>query len=342
MQCSICNAELPADSQVALCPECSKKLSAAAAGSVGMGFAGQTPRETTGAAKPKPSGPTGDLRWKTTGNEQYRIASPMSAAVTPQGEVLLLDQPDGFRVLQFDERGTCLGVRLEVPLGDEDGCVDDPKGLCVSPQGTLCIPDAGNDRICLWAETGKFLRVLGESGDGPGEFAHPADVDVDADGYVYVADSFNRRIQKLSADGLLSLEIKSLGDFGRFENPVAVTVDTEGNIYACDEDRNLLVKFAPDGKVLFVLPKTAGDADLFDGASDVRVDRAGMIYVADRRNLRIRRFKADGTLDALVDLSSENAEPLDGGDIALLNGCVLIPDGVNDRLVCMAFGPLGE
>lgn len=344
MLCALCKADFPSSGGETICTACQAKLTTATETSARIEFSVPSTIHTDGAAAKTDKGVSrlGIEKWKSIGSKECRISIPMSVAVRPPNELLLLDEPDEYRILRFDNQGLCLGVFMHIPIGEDDGSVDDPMGLCVDASGRIFIPDAGNDCIAIWNADGTFSHSVGRTGTGPGEFAHPTDVDVDTDGYLYVADSFNRRIQKLSEDGLVSLEINQLGDLGEFRNPVAVTIDIEGNIYAGDDDLNVVAIFSADGKLLDTIPGRKEASDFLDRPSDVRLDGKGALYIADRHNLRIRRLTPKRRIEAVVDVTGGNGDPVAGGDIALLGECVIIPDAVNECLLCMAFEPVGD
>lgn len=336
MQCKICQAEFDAGSDEALCPACRAKVEVTAlepdrlaTGSLGF------PATETPKAAASQSGSQGRQVWQSTASGDYRPSWPISVAVHPSGEILVLDEPEDYRILRLDRSGRSLGVLAEIPVNDREGGVEDPQGLCVDAAGTIYVPDAGNDRISIWNRDGGFSHWLGSTGSEPGQFAHPGDVDVDEDGFLYVADSFNRRIQKLSADGVVSLEVENMGQGKGFREPVAITTDAKGNIYVADAERNLVVTLSPDGVPLQWLPGPRHEPDLFDGPGDIRIGPDGSLYISDCRNLRVRRFDSKGALLGVVDLSHDEEENYDGGDIALLDQYVLIPDRLNDRVLCM-------
>jgi DNA-binding beta-propeller fold protein YncE len=265
------------------------------------------------------------------------MAWPFSVAVHPNGEIFVLDEPDEYRILRLDRAGHCLGTWVEIPATDEEGGVEDPQGLCIDAAGVVYVPDAANDRISVWNADGTFSRWIGGTGAKPGQFAHPRDVEVDEDGFLYVADSFNHRIQKLSADGVLSLNIHDLGPLGKFAEPRAITADADGNILVADGERNQVILLSSEGRPRKAWPGTDGQPCTFDGLGDVRVDPDGALYVSDRGNLRIRRLSPDGQVTGVIDRSAPETEMTEAGDIAILDGKVVIPDRFNDCVYCLAF-----
>jgi len=285
--------------------------------------------------------PRGREVWRTSATDDPGCRWPIAVAITPAGEILVLDTPEDYRILRYDTSGNCVGALIEIPAEDEEGGAEDPVDLCVDGQGRIYVPDVGNDRIAVWQSDGTFSHWIGGTGSLPGQFLHPSAVDVDVDGMVYVADTYNRRIQRITPDGLVSLNLSEIGDRGSPKRLVAITVDAEGNIYVADSELGAVFRVSPDGQLLNSLPASTGAEEMFDGLCDVRIDSDGSWCVADARNMRIRRFDPAGNVTGIVDLRQEDAASGDTGDIALLEGKVLLPDRTEDRVLCMEFESVG-
>ena len=88
----------------------------------------------------------------------------------------------------------------------------------------------------------------GITGKGPGQFANPDDLAVDAGGNVYIPDGSNNRIQKFTADGEYLTEFGTLGTgAGQLTNPNAVAVGPGGNIYVADRSNHRVMQFDANG-----------------------------------------------------------------------------------------------
>ena len=98
------------------------------------------------------------------------------------------------------------------------------------------------------AETYNYVSSIGSYGSGDGQFYQPYGIDIDASGYIYVADTYNNRIQKFSSDGTYVIQWGSSGTGnGQFDNPGGVSVDTSGIVYVADTYNNRIQKFSPMG-----------------------------------------------------------------------------------------------
>jgi DNA-binding beta-propeller fold protein YncE len=84
--------------------------------------------------------------------------------------------------------------------GDGPGTFARPKGVAVDARGNIYVVDGLFDNIQVFSPTGKLLLVIGSAGSGIGQFWSPAGISIDGD-LIYIADTFNHRIQILRALG---------------------------------------------------------------------------------------------------------------------------------------------
>ena len=93
----------------------------------------------------------------------------------------------------------------------------------------------------------QFVAKWGSSGSDDGQFSWPMGITVGKDGYVYVVDMLNRRIQKFTTSGTFVTKwgSKGSGD-GQFESPHDVALDADGYVYVADTDNYRIQKFMED------------------------------------------------------------------------------------------------
>jgi len=221
-------------------------------------------------------------------------------AVGPTGD---LYATDGASVKQFDSSGNfirswgkdvggsgvhvCTSSCLPGAQGTAAGQFSLPDGVATDSAGNVYVADGNNHRVQKFSSSGTFIRMWGKDvggagvdtctdagacgagglGTTEGEFASPRGVAVDADDNLYIADSVNDRVQKLSPAGAF---VKTWGNgVGGVGNDTCTSSCGRGN------------------------PGTAEGH--FNAPSGVAVDASGSIYVVDRFNRRVQRFDALGS-----------------------------------------------
>jgi sugar lactone lactonase YvrE len=211
--------------------------------------------------------------------------------------------------------------------GYEDGTgaaakFKNPSGVAVDGSGNVYVADTENHRIRKITSEG-VVSVLAGSGtagsaDGTGAsaaFKSPSGVAVDSSGNVYVADTENHRIRKITSEGVVSVFAGSgtagatdgTGASATFKSPSGVAVDGSGNVYVADTGNHLIRKITSGGVVsVFAGSTTAGYTDAtgtaaaFKSPSGVAVDGSGNVYVADTGNNRIRHITSGGVVTTLA------------------------------------------
>ncbi len=188
-----------------------------------------------------------------------------------------------------------------------------PRGIAVNSKGELFVADSKNHRIqrfsaSNWQYEGEF-GGYGNAGGGdakklstvlPGKLNEPNGIAIGADDTIYVADTWNERIQVFNKNG--SHPFAFAAEDG-FWGPREVTVDSNGFIYVSDTGKHRVIKFDPKGHKIRTWgaldPKTGAPVPgnkpgEFDEPIGLAVDQTGNLYVADRLNFRIQVFAPDG------------------------------------------------
>ena len=212
--------------------------------------------------------------------------------------------PEQVVVDPFDGKQINLSADLLVgSAGDQPGMFKNPRDLAVAPDGSLYVADSGNHRIQHLDKNGNVIKVWGSfTGENVvpapgGTFNEPWGIGVGPDGSVYVADTWNHRIQMFTADGVF---VKAWGYFGQAEKPEAfwgprdILVDSQGRVFVTDTGNKRVVVFDKDGNYLTEFGKAGLNAGEFDEPVGLAMDASGRVYVADTWNQRIQVFKEDG------------------------------------------------
>jgi Ca2+-binding RTX toxin-like protein/streptogramin lyase len=152
--------------------------------------------------------------------------------------------------------------------------------------------------------TPAYQFSIGGFGFGEGEFRHPADVEVDSDGHVFILDSWLYTVQEFTEGGAFIREFGSYGSGnGHLDHPSALAIDGEGNIWIADTGNDRVEEFSPEGAYLAKFGSHGSSAGKFDNPEGIAIDSGGNIYVADTVNRRIQKFTDSGEFLAMVVLT---------------------------------------
>lgn len=202
---------------------------------------------------------------------------------------------------------------------------EDPYAVAADGSHNLYVADATDHTIRKIAEDGTVTTFAGKAGsfgsaDGKGSsalFKEPLGIAADTTGNVYVADTGNNTIRKITPAGLVSTLAGTAGKSGstdgvgaaaRFNSPSGVATDNIGNVYVIESSANVLRKISPEGVVTTLAGKSgvngmadgSGTAASFSVPFDLVLDSAGNIYVCDHGNHAIRKVTAAGVVTTLA------------------------------------------
>ncbi|MCL2625434.1 MAG: NHL repeat-containing protein [Cystobacterineae bacterium] len=215
-----------------------------------------------------------------------------------------------------------------------------PEDIAIDSEGNLYVTDSNNHRIRKVAPDGEVSTLAGGTvadgpitgnADGPGEdarFYYPRGITIDAQDTLYVADSNNHRIRKMTRDGVVETlagdgfgYLDDVGTHALFGFPYGIAIDSEGNLYVTDSGNHRIRKVAPDREVSTLAGGTVadgpitGDADgpgedaRFYAPHGIVIDAQGALYVSDSSNHRIRRVTPQGEVETFL---GDEANFLDG------------------------------
>lgn len=267
-------------------------------------------------------GPAGKARFNT----------PQGIAVDAEGGIYVSDSgnavirkvlPGGAAVVTFCGIPGRSGLSVDGPRNQAS--FNSPAGIALDSTGNLFVADNGAHVIRKISPTGIASTIAGikyskpGSTDGPGpiaKFNGPWGIAVDRNSNIFVADSLNHTIRKITPDGVVSTFAGVTGKMGGGDGPAAtanfylpsgLAFDTANNLYVVDHFNNQIRKISADGMV----STFAGDAQQRPGRSDGKLVAAqfrfptgiatgpdGTLVVADQKNGRLRLIK-DGQVTTI-------------------------------------------
>jgi uncharacterized protein (TIGR03437 family) len=215
-----------------------------------------------------------------------------------------------------------------------------PAGMTFDSAGNMYIADASNSRIRKVDKNGIITTVAGTGefgffGDGGvpavALLNRPYGLAFDQAGNLYIADTYNDTIRKITASSGLISSIAGVtegfgGDGGpatgaSLDTPTALVLDAAGNLYIADTQNNRIRKVTTDGNINTIVGD-GNNADFgdggpaisasLDGPTGLALDGAGNLYIADTDSHRIRKVAPDGTITTIAGNGNEGFQG-DGG-----------------------------
>jgi Immunoglobulin domain/Pro-kumamolisin, activation domain/NHL repeat len=205
-----------------------------------------------------------------------------------------------------------------------------PMGIAIDSTGSLYVADSGNETIRKVSPAGNVTTFAGQpnvdgTADGPAasaSFMNPSDVTLDASGNLYVADTANSTIRKITPAGIVSTlagrantagHTDGDGSAALFYSPEGVAADSSGNVYVADTVNGTIRRVSPGGLVTTVAGQAPGNgsadgvgsAARFSYPADLIVDGAGNLFVADTDNHTIRRISPAGVVATVAGFSGQ-------------------------------------
>jgi sugar lactone lactonase YvrE len=217
------------------------------------------------------------------------------------------------------------GVNKFQDSGSGDVWFNAPAGVAISSTDQIYVADAFNHMIRRVTLGGTVTTFAGSAGcpgadDGVGsaaKFRAPAGIAVGSNGIIYVADTENHTLRKITHSGSVSTlaglpltagSSDGTGNGALFSQPRGLAVDEAGNVYVADTANSTIRKVTPSGVVTTFagLAGMAGFADgtgahaLFNLPRGLALDDNGNLYVADTGNAAIRKITPVGEVTTLV------------------------------------------
>jgi len=268
--------------------------------------------------------PAGNVFVADMGNSLIRMISPTGVVTTVAGSAAHQEYKDGI--------GT-------------DAWFNVPTCLALDANGNIYVADTGNSVIRMIAPSKVVSTVAGTAGmkgttDGIGaaaRFNQPAGIALDSAGMIYVADTMNQTIRKITPSGAVTTIAGLMGTSGTddgnrtsalFNQPMGLTFDRSGNLYVADYGNSAIRMVTPTGAVSTLAGLSSisgmmdgmGAATMFNMPKDVKFDGTSTLYVADYGNAEIRKVSLQGAVSTMAitvsSTSGSNGTTSSGGSSA--------------------------
>ena len=195
----------------------------------------------------------------------------------------------------------------------------EPFGIAIAPDGVIYVTDGGSHRVRRITVGGRVETLAGGMRgfrDGPGtaaQFDTPSAIALDAAGVLYVADTGNHAVRRITPGGVVETLAgdgtagDADGSAARFNGPVGIAVDGSGRVIVADTYNDRIRAIARDGTVSTLAGGPVPGADdgmaaeaRFDTPCGVTVDATGAIHVADTGNGAVRRIDPGGAVTTIA------------------------------------------
>ena len=267
------------------------------------------------------------------------LGIPGSVAQDASGDFFIADTANSV-VREVSAAGvvsTVAGTGVQGYSGDGAAAtaamLNQPQSVTVDTNGNLYIYDSGNNRIRMVNSGGNITTIAGNgtccySGDGAAatsaQISFGYGIAVDSSANVYIADSNNQRIRKISGGNITTVAGNGTSGYSgdgasatsaQLNNPYGVTVDSAGaNIYIADSSNARVRKV--NGGTITTVAGTGSSGYSGDGGAatsaqinnprGVAIDGSGNLYIADSNNNRVRQVLASGTIVTLAGTGGGN------------------------------------
>ncbi len=280
-----------------------------------------------------------------SGTAANQLSSPTGVFLDRDGNMYVADNNNN-RVQKFPPGSNSSSKGFPVAggfgLGMAANQLNHPSSVFVDSHGNLFVADEGNHRVqeFPYNSGGSIgITVAGGNfqGSGANELDSPRSVWVDVNGYLYIADTYNSRIQRFppgstqTTNGVTVAGTNTAGSAANeLDHPTSVCVDQYGNLYVSDQGNNRIQKFPPNSTST-TNGVTISSPGSLSTPGGVFVDANGNIYVADYGHGQVLEFLSASSPPSSGLMAASMTEPV--GVFVDGNGDVYATDGQSNRIL---------
>jgi len=274
------------------------------------------------------------------------IKNPTAVALDRHGNLYIADVYN-LRIRRVDTDGTIstiMGTGTSDPQTEDRPAIetnlDSAYGIAMDAKDNLYVLSRGHSKILRLGNDGIARRVVGNGESGFGgdggsaidaRIQNPCHLVVDSEGTLFVADTGNHRIRRVTSDGVITTvagtgEEGYSGDGGpaikaQLAAPAAIAIDREGNLYIADFINHRIRRLSKDGIITSIAgtgePEYNGDGGsalecAIGEPCGVAADESGYVYIGDQVNCRIRVVTPSGIMHTVAGTGVEGYSG-DGG-----------------------------
>ncbi|MCP4428274.1 MAG: hypothetical protein GY803_27615, partial [Chloroflexi bacterium] len=254
--------------------------------------------------------------WGSQGDQPGQFNEPWGIAV--DDEFVYVADTWNHRIQKFTLDGDFVtlfgrsGSSSDEPDTNGLGLFFGPRDITLLPDNRLLITDTGNHRLQVADRNGNFLSIVGSFGNVLGQFNEPVGLGAGPDGLVYLADTWNGRIQQFDSNLFPINEWQVQAWAGQsINNKPYTAVDSAGRIYVTDPEAYRILIFNSAGEYLGRFGSFGADVNGFGLPNGIAIDAQDNIYIADAANHRVLKFVSPFGVPTQTSVD-ENVD--DGGD----------------------------
>ncbi len=299
-----------------------------------------------------------------------QLSSPQGLSIDPAGNLWIADTGN-HRIRRVDATGriqTMAGTGLPGFSGDAGLAIraqlNSPTGLAADSAGNIYVADSANHAVRLISPDGLITTAAGNanrgySGDGGPPLAatldSPQALAIHRDGTLFIADTGNRRIRRISTGTALGpglITTYPANDNAVWHQPRGLAIDDSGRLFISDAlDQHVysidasgrISTIAGDGLQGFIGDSSDALAGRLDSPGGLTLDPAGNLFLADTGNNRVRKLTPNSEViapppieagAALVNAASLQPGPIAPGEIVSIFGAGLTAAGQSLQVLC--------